>query len=64
MHHEHGPVRWEGGGAGSADRERERGGREQAATSIHISQTIKLELEFDTSLTNCLLNKRLELQHS
>lgn len=37
---------------------------EQAATSTHISQTIKLELAFDTSLTNCLLNKRLELQHN
>lgn len=43
------------------DGERE---REQAATSIHISQTIKLELAFNTSLTNCLLNKRLGLQHN
>lgn len=38
--------------------------RRAGSTSMHISQTIKLELAFDTSLTNCLLNKRLELQPS
>lgn len=39
------------------------GRRRAGSTSMHISWTIKLELPFDTSLTYCLLNKRLELQH-
>lgn len=44
--------------------ERREGEGEPAATSMHISHTIKLELAFDASLTNCLLNKRLGLQHN
>lgn len=75
--HQHTPARMGGGAAGvrislwlpqtarwEEKVRRRRGEGEQTATSKLISRTIKLEPAFNTSLTNCLLNKRLGLQRS